>query len=274
MGKERGGAEHGPFDLVVDASGLRSALRTVHAELRLDRPNPYGALWGVVAEPPDWPHRHQLRQCYDGASVMVGVLPIGRRPGDNRQLAAFFWSLRVADFTAWRDADFGAWQERVTTLWPDVRPFVTQFAAATDLALAVYADTVLARPWIERLVFIGDAARTASPQLGQGANLALIDAMTLAACLEVHATLPVALDTYARTRLAHSRFYGLASRWLTPFFQSDSRAAGLIRDLAFGPMRHVPYLRAEMARTLAGVKTGLFTQLDPGDWHERYRNGA
>jgi hypothetical protein len=32
----------------------------------------------------------------------------------------------------------------------------------------------------------------------------------------------------------------------------------------------VPYLRREMARTLAGMKTGLFRHLDPGQWHEDY----
>jgi hypothetical protein len=35
-------------------------------------------------------------------------------------------------------------------------------------------------------------------------------------------------------------------------------------------MGHVPYLRREMVRTLSGMKTGLFSHLDPGQWHPDY----
>jgi hypothetical protein len=33
----------------------------------------------------------------------------------------------------------------------------------------------------------------------------------------------------------------------------------MLRDLTFDRMKIVPYLRREMVRTLAGLKTGLFT---------------
>jgi hypothetical protein len=35
-------------------------------------------------------------------------------------------------------------------------------------------------------------------------------------------------------------------------------------------MARVPYVRREMVRTLAGIKTGLFTHFDPGEMHEAY----
>jgi 2-polyprenyl-6-methoxyphenol hydroxylase-like FAD-dependent oxidoreductase len=113
-----------------------------------------------------------------------------------------------------------------------------------------------------------------SPQLGQGANLALIDAAVLADCLRERPTIPEALAAYAEQRRTHTRFYSYASRWLTPFFQSDSRLAGLVRDLAFPIAGKVPYVRREMVRTLSGMKTGLFTHLDPGRWHPDYALGA
>ena len=50
---------------------------------------------------------------------------------------------------------------------------------------------------------------------------------------------------------------------LTPFFQSDSNLASRIRDAAFAPMARLPYIRREMVRTLAGLKTGLFTHQTP-----------
>ena len=155
-------------------------------------------------------------------------------------------------------------------LWPDAAPFVTQFTRHDDLTFASYADILVASPYGERIVFIGDAARSASPQLGQGANLALIDAMILADHLKRAASVGDALAGYAAARKDQTRFYAHASRLLTPFFQSNSRVAGAVRDLTFWPMAHVPYIEREMVRMLSGMKTGLFSHLDPGDWHSRY----
>ncbi len=270
----RAGRHLGAFDLVVDATGTKSPLRPAHADVLLDRPYPYGAVWGVVPEPADWPHPQRLRQRYDGCGVMIGVLPIGTRAGETTPLSAVFWSLRTADFPAWRSAGLGAWQDQVIRRWPQARPFVERFASVDDLTFAAYADVRVRRPYGDHIVFLGDAGRSASPQLGQGANLALIDAVVLAACLEEKSSLAEALGEFDARRRAHTRFYGIASRWLTPFFQSDSAAAGHVRDTLFGPLAKIPYVRREMVRTLAGIKTGLFSHFDPGGLHPRYALAA
>ena len=264
------GHEYGPFDLVIDATGIRSPLRRAEARVRLDRPYPFGAVWGVVAEPAGWPHGHALRQRYDGAHTMIGLLPIGTRPGDPAALTAVFWSLAVERYPAFRARGLERFQADIGALWPAAAPFVAQFKSLDDLTFATYADVVLDRPIARRLAFVGDAARAASPQLGQGANLALIDAVVLAECLAAAGSVADGLSAFAATRRAHTRFYGTASRWLTPFFQSDSRAAAHLRDALFAPMARVPYLRREMVRTLAGVKTGLFGHADPGRLHPAY----
>ncbi len=268
------GTTHGPFDLVIDATGMRSPFRAAEGVVRLDRPYPYGAVWGVAEEPEDWPWTNNLRQTYDGCHVMIGILPIGRRPGSDRQLSAVFWSLRTSDYANWRNTGIEPWRNRVVALWPEVAPFVDQFTSTDDLTHATYSDIWLTRPDAERLVFIGDAARAASPQLGQGANLALIDALILARTLSHEADLQRALQLYGAARRSQTRFYGLASRLLTPFFQSDSRLAALVRDATFAPMARIPYLRREMVRMLAGVKTGPFSTLDPGDFDARYGAAA
>jgi salicylate hydroxylase len=256
-------ADRGSFDLVIDATGLHSELRRTHATIALNRPYPYGAVWGVVREPAEWPLNDTLAQRYDGAHKMVGLLPIGRLPDSTENLSAFFWSLKTTDFAAWRTTPFPHWQADVIALWPEAAPFVQQFNSHADLTQASYADVWLKSPVAERLAFVGDSARAASPQLGQGANLALIDAVVLADSLAAYPVMADALAHYAKTRHAHTRFYGLASRWLTPFFQSDSRLAAAVRDAAFAPMARAPYLRREMVRTLAGLKTGLFRHQTP-----------
>jgi salicylate hydroxylase len=262
--------EHGVFDLVVDATGVRSPLRAADATIRRERPYRYGAVWCSLPEPADWPHRDRLVQRYEGCHSMVGMLPIGRAPGDSRRLIALFWSLRVQDRARWQAAGVGAWKAQVIEVCPQAEPLLAQINSLDDMTFASYADLQLGRCRGARIVFIGDAGRALSPQLGQGANLALIDAATLADSLRQATSIEAALGLYATARRRHSNFYALASRWLTPFFQSDSRWAARLRDVAFPLMAKLPYLRRHMVQTLSGMKTGLFSELDPGRWHPNY----
>lgn len=271
---DAGNHEHGPFDLVIDATGLRSPLRVAAESGHRERRFAWGALWSAVPLPDTWPVRNTLRQRYDGASLMIGVLPIGRLPGEAHELAAFFWSLRADQYEAWRQAGMAAWHRRILAVWPALEPLMVWLQRPEDLTFATYSDLTVAQPRADRLALVGDAAHCTSPQLGQGANLGLADALTLARCIEESPTLAEALQTYVAMRRRHVRFYQWASRWLTPFFQSDSRMAGRVRDLAFGPMGRLPYLRGEMLATLAGIKTGLLTRMDPGAWHTEYARRA
>ena len=65
----------GNFDLVVDASGVRSALRALVSRGKM-RPFTYGAVWANVPDIGFAPHT--LAQRYVAARVMVGYLPAGR----------------------------------------------------------------------------------------------------------------------------------------------------------------------------------------------------
>ena len=267
------GDEHGPFDLVIDATGTRSALRQSEARVRLDRPYPYGAVWGVVRLPEGWARPRTLLQRYDRACVMIGILPVGRRPEREGSLAAFFWSLKVADYQAWRAAGLMAWQERVTRLWPEAGELARQFQSVDDLSFASYADVGLERTHADRLVLVGDAAHATSPQLGQGANLAMVDALLLGDALRKESDLAAALARHSAERLPHTRFYSRASRWLTPFYQSDSRVAALLRDHVMSLAPHVPFARRLAATLLTGVMTGPFGRVEPGEWASPYRVG-
>lgn len=269
---DRAGQHHGPYDLVVDASGMRSALRrSVGGRIR-DRPFTYGAIWAALPITDSWTDRATLAQRYDGAPVMIGVLPIGRMPEDETPRAAFFWSIRVDRHGEWLAGGVEAWKSRVTALWPAVAPLLDAVRQPGDLSFVSYSDVVVEQPFCpdRSLAVIGDGAHGTSPQLGQGANLALIDALTLAAALKSGATVEAALRDFHELRRRHVAFYQIASRWLTPFFQSDSRMAGLLRDTTFGLASRVPFAEGQMLQTLAGVKTGIFSALDPGEWSPRY----
>ncbi len=98
------------------------------------------------------------------------------------------------------------------------------------------------------------AAHGTSPQLGQGANLALVDAWTLSDALAQHNDIEAALERYEHVRRGHVGYYQLASRWLTPFFQSHNRALPALRDAFMGPFCRLPLAGDIMVTTLSGVR--------------------
>ncbi|MEO0575343.1 MAG: NAD(P)/FAD-dependent oxidoreductase [Pseudomonadota bacterium] len=264
------GQQFGPFDLVIDASGMRSALRR-HGQVTMDRPYPFGAIWGVLDDPEQAFGKDLLQQRYDGAHVMIGMLAIGRSTVNDTKRCTFFWSLPPGGYERWLDDGLPAWKAQVIGYWPELAPFMDQIDSADALQHAQYSDIVMSRWNEDRLVFVGDAAHNTSPQLGQGANLALADALVLSQMIERHDDINTALRAYSDARRSPVHFYQRVSRWLTPFFQSHSRMAGVVRDASFGVLCKTPYVKTQMLRTLAGIKTGWFTHADPGRWHERYR---
>ena len=242
-------------DLVIDASGARSVLRAGVTDVR-PRPYRYGAVWANVPDLGLAPGT--LAQRYVGARVMVGYLPVGRMPGGTVPMAALFWSLPTAEHATW-SARFEDWRADVVRIWPALETVVAGLAGPEDFTLASYVHFTAPRPWRRNLVLIGDSAHATSPQLGQGANNGLIDASVLADLLDHAKSLDDALDGYAAHRRGHVRFYQRASLMMTPLFQSDSAALALLRDLVFPRLRSIGYVRREMVRSLAGLKTGPFS---------------
>ncbi len=229
-----GAAPLGPFDLVVDASGGGSALSPLQA-----RALGFGAIWGQVP----WPQHtslppDQLSQRYFRAAKMAGILPIGRLPGDPTPRAAVFWSLPLADLATWPQSDLAAWKAEATTFWPDLAPFLAAITSTGAMTAARYAHGSLRQPFAPALAFIGDAAHRASPQLGQGANMALLDAMALALALH-HLPPDEALPHYARTRRWHLRSYQAMSAAFTPMYQSHSHLLPRLRDHVAGPLSRI-----------------------------------
>ena len=250
-----------PFDLIVDALGHRSPLSPLVA-----RPLPFGAIWGTV----DWPVTDlpgdELRQCYRAADRMLGVLPIGTMPGGDRPQAAIFWSLPADGHPAWLARGLAAWTAEATALWPAFAPFAAQITDPAQMTLARYSHGTLRRPYGTGIVHIGDAAHRASPQLGQGANMALLDALALARALAQSARpgmVADALGQYARARRWHVRLYQAFSRAFTPQYQSDSHLLPVLRDRLLFPLSQTPPLPGMLSDLVAGSLIPPLAGLSP-----------
>ncbi len=227
---------------------------------RLDRPYPWGALWCLLPAG-DWPFADELRQRYVAARRMIGLLPVGTRPGDAVPRLSFFWSLPCDGFGAWERAGLEPGLDEIGQLWPEARQRLRDIAQPSHLARASYRDAVMDRWYRGRLVLAGDAAHSMSPQLGQGVNMALLDALALRDALRGQADVDAALARYQAARQAHVRLYQFWSRWLTPLFQSDRDWIAHARDLLFRPLGRMPGGRGHMLRVLSGTQQGVFGTL-------------
>jgi 2-polyprenyl-6-methoxyphenol hydroxylase-like FAD-dependent oxidoreductase len=258
------GPPEGPFDLVVDASGGGSRLRSLAQRPAAVRPMRFGALWATVPWAGDFAH-DALMQRYRGASIMAGVLPIGQRQAGGPALAAFFWSLPVESHAGLIERGFDSWRREVEGIWPACAVLLDRIDGFEALTLARYAHLTLPVPSGEGIAFVGDSAHATSPQLGQGANMALLDARALAIAIETSPDVPAALVRYGALRRWHVRLYQAMSLTLTPLYQSESRVLPVLRDILVARIGRVPPLPRLLAGLVAGDLLSPLGRLGLGD---------
>ncbi|WP_325064552.1 FAD-dependent oxidoreductase [Erythrobacter mangrovi] len=238
-------------DLIVDASGWASRIEEGEQRGLL----PFGALWASIPVTTDDPHaRNLLEQRYRRASQMVGVLPIGSRAEGSSQEVAFFWSLRRDDHAQWRKRPLGDWKDEVRRLWPQVEFLLDRLSSHDDLTFARYAHRTARKAHGDRLVRIGDAWHSASPQLGQGANMALLDAWALATGLREGRSVAEGIRLTTRWRREHVALYQFVTAAFTPMFQSDLALWPWLRDRMMAPLSRL----GPVARIQAQLMSGLF----------------
>lgn len=207
-------------DLVIDAMGCRSPTSDRSRQIG------YGALWATVPwDPACGFDAHTLEQRYRRATNMAGVLPVGTAAAGERPMATVFWSIRHGD-------DAADWRDRAVELWPEIAPLVTA-AEPTLAAYRHHTRRAIASPGVVR---IGDAWHATSPQLGQGANMALLDALSLSKAIGTGCDVDEALTLHVRRRRLHVAFYQALSYILTPFYQSDGRMLPAMRDGLVAPI--------------------------------------
>ncbi|MCK0126846.1 FAD-dependent monooxygenase [Gelidibacter sp. F2691] len=252
------GTRSDQYDLLVDASGARSKLSPLRSK-QLS----YGALWAKL----DWYDgagfdKANLSQRYNGARNMIGVMNTGMMPGSNKQSAAFFWSLPSDSYQDWRTGGLDHWRREALKLWPETEPFVSQITDPDQFVMARYAHGTLRRPYEDGIAFLGDAAHRASPQLGQGANMALLDAAALARALTFFEPKD-ALPAYAKARRLHVAIYQAMSWAFTPMYQSNSSVLPFLRNNVFFPLSLIPPVPRILTRLVCGTMTPPMRYLPP-----------
>lgn len=252
---EGSGRKHGPFDLVIAADGTNSRLRgslLPQKQVTLYR---WGCLWATVPDDgAGFAASGLLQQRVRGTREMMGLLPVA--PG----VLTLYWSLPTTALNAKKVLDLDDFRRRAGALWPEAAPLVAR-AADGELVRATYRHVALSRWNKGGVLLIGDAGHGTSPQLGQGANLGLMDAWVLADALAEGPDLLSAVMNWERRREATLFYYQRVSHLLTPFFQSRAAPLGWLRDLALGPVGRLGPVRRLMTTTLAGTRRGWWSSV-------------
>ncbi|WP_293738098.1 NAD(P)/FAD-dependent oxidoreductase [uncultured Acinetobacter sp.] len=259
------------FDAVLIANGARSQLRP-KAWVKVDQAYPWGAAWSIVPECLNL-NPEILHQFYDRSKIMMGVLPTAAIPtAPQQRLSSVFWSLPTSQLQSFLKTEQSKqdWLKQVSDRWSDVAEWLEQLLLdehnQPQWLSAQYRDVVMSRYGQGRIGVIGDAAHAMSPQLGQGANMALLDAWAFSQSLRAaqknqQIDWSMLWQHYHQQRRSSTQFYQFLSRLLTPLYQSDHWWTGGLRDLTFPWMYQIPYFRKEMAMTISGLKTGMFQHM-------------
>jgi 2-polyprenyl-6-methoxyphenol hydroxylase-like FAD-dependent oxidoreductase len=211
-----GGDEVSGLDRVVAADGIHSRLRSARTDDPGIRYAGYQAWRAVTREPVAteavgevWGHARRF-----------GVAPLG----DGR---VYWFATRTLppDASSTDESSavaelFGRWCDPVPRLLA-----ATDAAAIQRLPIERLAAPV-ARPVDGRVVLVGDAAHAMTPDVGQGANQALEDAVSLAALLGATADVDAALARWSSLRVP---------RWVS--VSRQARVAGRAGQLRGAPAR-------------------------------------
>ena len=165
---------------------------------------------------------------------------------------------------AWVRRDLDAWKDEVRALVAgDGAVARTDPRAFRSGVCGLCASDACASRSAQECVHVGDSWHCTSPQLGQGANMALLDAFALARALETaEQSRRGAWGICAAAALAHSFVSSWPRCLFTPAYQSDSAAIAWLRDLA-----HVAALaRAACAADVGGAGGGTMGRAALAQW--------
>jgi len=241
------------FDLIVDASGAHSKLRD-HAILPSSTMTlSFGSLWSTLKLASDSiyaPSEMILNTERDNSGI--GILPIGKTEHGGDELATLFFNLVWKESPDWTGDTFRKWKDSMYVKWPQITEFLDQITEPEQLYLAKFNQHTLSKPYGKGIAFIGDAAHSSSPQLGQGINMSLLDAVSLDWAMNKETELEKALQLYGAKRRTHVMIYQTLARTLAPFYQSDNKLAIATRDLFYPVLSKLLYLRRANTYLIAG----------------------
>jgi 2-heptyl-3-hydroxy-4(1H)-quinolone synthase len=214
-------AEPVACDLVVGADGIRSQVRRLIAPDATTRYSGYTCFRFVV----DRQFSDEVVEMW-GRGKRVGVVPIGEGQ------TYVFTTLNAAPHAPKPFATLAEFK----ALWSEFgAPASQAFEALDDLGAVLHNDLedgICSRFWADGVALLGDAAHAVTPNMGQGAGLAIEDACCLAHLLSTPSELGDALRRYEALRRPRAQWILDRSYSLGKIAQLESGLGRALRNLA------------------------------------------
>jgi salicylate hydroxylase len=199
------GGEEVRGDLLVGADGLRSAIRQQLIGEREARFTDV-VVWRGLIPREKVPGRYDAKiMSWYGPRRHVLLYPLrhGQHPDSVYSLSAFVPATEVHRESWTASGDLADLHASLAGACPALQDLLAVMDGA--LITGIYFRDPLETWGSDRVVLLGDAAHPAPPSAGQGAGMALEDAVMLAACLERAGTdVPAALREYELRRKART----------------------------------------------------------------------
>lgn len=242
------GDRHGPFDFVVCGDGSRSVLRNAHGPRWWQHDYRHGAIWAIA---PSTAVQGKLLQVVKGNRHLCGVLPLGDG------LCTLYWGAAVGEYDAIRRRGLEPLKREIISFCRETAELLDFVHDIDQLIFTTYRAVWMARRFDRYGIYLGDSSHAMSPHLGQGINIALLDAWLLARSVRETASPLAAFHHWHRYQADYLRYYAAVTFFLSPFFQSGVSVLGWGRDLVLPWLPHIPFVKRQMLMTMAGLKGGF-----------------
>ena len=232
-------------DVVLACDGVRSAVRQSML-FRAEHSHTGEACLRIVV-PIDHPDRTRVGEFWAPDGRRAGAFAL---PGNRTYM---FCSVPRGRWQDIIDAELAAW----VASWDDFgAPISTLMRAVNDWTLAVYdelSDLRVERWYDGRVFLVGDAAHAMTPNLGQGANSAMVDALVLVNMLAQSddvAGVGRAYEEIRRPFVTRIQATALMGGRMAGWRSAPARA---LRDAAFSLASRIPPVRRSSLRLVAGI---------------------
>ncbi len=238
--------------LVVGADGAHSWVRK-QADIPLTQWD-YGHTAIVANVETALPHKNVARQIFTPQG------PLAFLPREQEHLSSIVWSTdsnRAENLMILSDEQFN----RTLTAEFDARLGICSVVTSRQ---AIPLKMRYARDFVQdRVALIGDAAHTIHPLAGQGVNLGLLDAASLAQVILENLQLGkdigsrLGLRSYERWRKTEATKMIIAMQGFKELFHSNHSAKKLLRGVGVSLISHLPEIKQELMQQALGLKGEL-----------------
>ena len=186
------------FDMVIGADGVYSQTREA---ILPDAARPEFTGQGV------WRYNFPRPADLDALHVYNGPVGVGLVPMSRDQMYLFATSPEPGNPLYPREGLAAVMRDKLANTAPQIRALAEQITDDDGVVSRPLEVLMLEGPWHKgRIVLLGDAVHATTPHLGQGAGMAIEDALVLAEEIGRHATPDAAFTAYAARRTPRCRY--------------------------------------------------------------------